>query len=69
MSINLNEKSDKVNKAIHAKDDGHLGMDTEKRWGNSALKGHGVNSPAMMEARKAIKVNHYNKAHSEEISA
>jgi hypothetical protein len=28
------------------------GMDTHKRWGNSAMKGYGVNSPAMMEARK-----------------
>ena len=28
------------------------GMDTHKRWGNSAIEGHGVNSPAMMEARK-----------------
>lgn len=28
------------------------GVDTTKRWGNSALEGHGVNSPAMMEARK-----------------
>ena len=27
-------------------------MDKDKRWGNSAMKGHGVNSPAMMEARK-----------------
>lgn len=26
-------------------------MDTKKRWGNSAQKGLGVNSPAMMEAR------------------
>lgn len=31
------------------KDDG---FDGHKRWGNSAVKGHGVNSPAMMEARK-----------------
>lgn len=28
------------------------GFDGKKRWGNSGLKGHGVNSPAMMEARK-----------------
>lgn len=28
------------------------GYDSKKRWGNSGLKGHGVNSPAMMEARK-----------------
>ena len=27
-------------------------MDKQKRWGNSAMKGHGVNSPAMMESRK-----------------
>lgn len=27
------------------------GMDTHKRMGNSAMKGRGVNSPAMMEAR------------------
>lgn len=27
------------------------GFDTNKRWGNSAMKGHGVNSPAMMESR------------------
>lgn len=31
------------------------GFDSQKRWGNSAVKGYGVNSPAMMEARsKAI---------------
>lgn len=29
-------------------------MDKDKRWGNSATKGHGVNSPAMMEARKGF---------------
>jgi len=29
------------------------GFDNSKRWGNSA-KGHGVNSPAMMEARKGF---------------
>lgn len=29
-------------------------MDKQKRWGNSAMKGHGVNSPAMMEARKGF---------------
>ena len=28
------------------------GFDGKKRWGNSAIKGVGVNSPAMMEARK-----------------
>ena len=28
------------------------GFDSQKRWGNSAMKGHGVNSPAMMDARK-----------------
>lgn len=28
------------------------GFDGKKRWGNSAIRGHGVNSPAMMEARK-----------------
>jgi flagellar biosynthesis/type III secretory pathway M-ring protein FliF/YscJ len=27
------------------------GYDSKKRWGNSGLKGHGVNSPAMMKAR------------------
>lgn len=27
------------------------GFDKHKRFGNSAMKGHGVNSPAMMEAR------------------
>jgi len=27
------------------------GFDPDKRWGNSAMKGHGVNSPAMMDAR------------------
>jgi hypothetical protein len=30
------------------------GFDKEKRWGNSAMKGYGVNSPAMMEARKGF---------------
>ncbi len=31
------------------------GFDGKKRWGNSAVKGYGVNSPAMMDARnKAI---------------
>lgn len=30
------------------------GLDSKKRWGNSAMKGHGVNSPAMMEARKGF---------------
>lgn len=30
------------------------GFDSHKRWGNSAMKGHGVNSPAMMEARRGI---------------
>lgn len=30
------------------------GFDSHKRWGNSAIKGHGVNSPAMMEARKKM---------------
>lgn len=38
-------------KAIHAKS----GFDGKKRWGNSATKGHGVNSPAMMEARAKFK--------------
>lgn len=28
------------------------GFDSNKSWGNSSQKGHGVNSPAMMEARK-----------------
>lgn len=27
------------------------GLDSDKRWGNSGMKGHGANSPAMMEAR------------------
>lgn len=27
------------------------GFDSEKRWGNSATPGFGVNSPAMMQAR------------------
>ena len=31
------------------------GFDSEKRFGNSAMRGHGVNSPAMMEARKGHK--------------
>ena len=30
------------------------GFDGNKKWGNSAVKGHGVNSPAMMEARKGF---------------
>jgi len=30
------------------------GFDSNKRWGNSAQKGHGANSPAMMEARKSF---------------
>lgn len=34
------------------------GMDKNKRWGNSAMKGHGVNSPAMMEARKSFSKKH-----------
>jgi hypothetical protein len=29
------------------------GFDNEKRWGNSAFPGVGVNSPAMMEARRS----------------
>lgn len=36
----------------------HKGFDKNKRWGNSAQEGHGVNSPAMMESRaksKALK--------------
>lgn len=32
----------------------HDGFDSKKMWGNSAIKGHGVNSPAMMEARKGF---------------
>jgi hypothetical protein len=40
------------NKAIKKK---HDGFDSHKRWGNSATKGYGVNSPAMMEARKNFK--------------
>ena len=35
--------------------EGKKGFDGKKRWGNSALKGHGVNSPAMMEARSKLK--------------
>jgi hypothetical protein len=31
------------------------GFDSNKRMGNSAIKGVGVNSPAMMEARKKFK--------------
>ncbi len=32
--------------------DAHKGKkDTKKRWGNSAITGVGVNSPAMMKAR------------------
>ena len=34
-----------------------LAMDTHKRWGNSAVKGHGVNSPAMMAARAGFAKN------------
>ena len=30
------------------------GFDSEKRWGNEGLRGHGINSPAMMEARKGF---------------
>lgn len=30
------------------------GFDGNKRWGNSGIKGVGVNSPAMMEARKGF---------------
>lgn len=33
----------------------HKGFDGKKRWGNSAMEGHGVNSPAMMEARAKLK--------------
>ena len=28
------------------------GFDSQKRWGNSAMKGYGVNSPTMMTERK-----------------
>jgi len=31
------------------------GFDSQKRWGNSAIRGVGVNSPAMMEARRLAK--------------
>ena len=34
------------------------GFDSKKRWGNSAMKGHGVNSPAMMEARAKMTDNY-----------
>ncbi len=30
------------------------GVDKDKRWGNSGIKGVGANSPAMMEARKGF---------------
>lgn len=30
------------------------GFDNKKRWGNSAIRGVGTNSPAMMEARKGF---------------
>lgn len=30
------------------------GFDGKKRWGNSGVKGYGVNSPSMMEARKSF---------------
>lgn len=30
------------------------GFDSKKRWGNSATRGYGVNSPAMMDARKGF---------------
>lgn len=30
------------------------GFDSHKRWGNSAVKGQGVNSLAMMEARRGF---------------
>ncbi len=42
------KKSDKARKKILHKD----GFDSNNRWGNSAIRGYGVNSPAMMEARK-----------------
>lgn len=28
------------------------GFDSKRRWGNSTMKGHGVNSSGMMESRK-----------------
>lgn len=34
------------------------GFDGKKRWGNSGIKGVGVNSPAMMEARKGFSARH-----------
>jgi uncharacterized protein YktA (UPF0223 family) len=38
------------------------GYDGNKRWGNSGVRGHGVNSPAMMEARKRFQSNPKAKA-------
>ena len=35
------------------------GFDSRKRWGNSAIKGMGVNSPAMMEARKGFQNSNF----------
>lgn len=34
------------------------GLDSQVRWGNSALPGYGVNSPAMMEARAIKSIEH-----------
>lgn len=46
------DKTQAQNKAIHSKSKD--GFDGKKRWGNSAMKGHGVNSPATMEARAKV---------------
>lgn len=46
------------NKALDNKN----GLDKEKRWGNAGIKGVGVNSPAMMEAR-AKKLGYYPQEH------
>lgn len=59
MALSNEDKKD-VSKAFGKKAAGevsratHDGFDGNKRWGNSAQKGHGVNSPAMMEARKGF---------------
>jgi len=45
----VNSKKKKIEMAKKIKSEG---FDSNKRWGNSGTKGHGVNSPAMMQARK-----------------
>ena len=40
-----------------AKKIGKDGFDSNKRWGNSGIKGVGANSSAMMEARKKFEGN------------